>query len=79
MMRFSSSKRSRCCKKGSNKTVTAATPLLDRARGEYEKLAQATADARSKLEATTPLLDKARGEYEDLAERVRVLYQPASQ
>jgi hypothetical protein len=33
--------------------------MLGKARGEYEKLAKATTDARSKLEATTPLLNKA--------------------
>jgi chromosome segregation ATPase len=46
--------------------LEATTPLLDKARGEYEKLTKASTDARSKLEATTPLLDEARGEYEGL-------------
>ena len=47
------------------------TPLLDKARGEYEGLTKATTDARSKLEATTPLLDKARGEYEGLTKATK--------
>jgi cell division protein FtsL len=46
--------------------LEATTPLLDKARGEYEGLTKATTDARSKLEATTSVLDKARGEYEGL-------------
>jgi predicted nucleic acid-binding Zn-ribbon protein len=50
--------------------LEAITPLLDKARGEYEGLAKATTDARSKLGATTPLLDKARGEYEGLAKAI---------
>jgi hypothetical protein len=51
---------------GLTKTVKTYTPLLDKARGDYEGLTNASTDARSKLEATTPLLDKARGEYEKL-------------
>ena len=46
--------------------LEATTPLLDKARGEYEKLTKASTDARSKLQANTPLLDEARGEYEGL-------------
>ena len=46
--------------------LEATTPLLDKARVEYEGLTKASTDARSKLEATTPLLDKARGDYEKL-------------
>jgi len=46
--------------------LEATTPMLDKARGEYEGLTKTTIDARSKLEATTPLLDKARGDYEGL-------------
>ena len=60
--------------------LEATTPLLDKARGEYEGLTKATTDARSKLEATmsmqvglnkaveaaTPLLVRARAEYDGL-------------
>jgi chromosome segregation ATPase len=46
--------------------LEATTPLLDKARGEYEGLTKASTDARSKLQAITPLLDKARGDYEGL-------------
>ena len=60
---------------GLNKAVEAATPLLVRARAEYDGLTKATTDARSKLEATTPLLDEARREYEELTERI-LLHQP---
>jgi hypothetical protein len=61
---------------GLNKAVEAATPLLVRARAEYDGLTKATTDARSKLEATMSLLDKARGEYEELIKRIRVDHQP---
>jgi hypothetical protein len=50
--------------------LQATTPLLDKARGDYDGLTKATSDARSKLEAITPLLDKARGEYEELTKRI---------
>ncbi|MGH6842677.1 MAG: hypothetical protein ACREDV_11400, partial [Methylocella sp.] len=59
--------------------LEAATSLLDKDRGEYEKLTKATADARSKLDATAPLLDKARGEYEELTRRIRDLHQSPNQ
>jgi hypothetical protein len=61
------------------------TPLLDKARGDYEKLTKATSDALSNLqsitslqngltktvETYTPLLDKARSEYEELTKCIR--------
>jgi len=59
--------------------LEATTPLLVRARAEYEGLTKATTDARSKFEATTRLLDKAQGEYEELIKRIRVLHQPPNQ
>jgi len=65
--------------------LEATTPLLDRARSEYEGLTKATSDALSKLQRITllqdgltqavktytPLLDKARSEYEELTKRIR--------
>jgi hypothetical protein len=58
------SKRPRKASTDARSKLEATTPLLDKARGDYEKLTKASTDARSKLEATTPLFDKARGEYE---------------
>jgi hypothetical protein len=65
--------------------LEATTPLLDKARGEYEGLTRASTDALSKLqgitslqdgltktvETYTPLLNKARSEYEELTKRIR--------
>jgi chromosome segregation ATPase len=65
--------------------LEATTPLLDKARGEYEGLTKATSDALSNLQRITslqdgltktvetyaPLLDKARSEYEELSKRIR--------